>query len=71
MTTKEVCEKFGISRARLHVWRMGSRQMHKETEYAYGAKLIEGEDWYIKRLKIHYTDAGIEKIKSLLRKDGE
>jgi len=67
MTTKEVCEKFNISRARLHQWRRGETS-HGTTR---AAKLEKDVDWWWDDGKVYYSGVGCDTIKSLLRKDGE
>jgi len=57
MTTKQVCEKLGITRQLLFQWRTGYVSKRKSGKIKLTPQLIEGKDYFWVQGKLLYIDA--------------
>lgn len=61
-TSKQVIEKFNITKQRLHQLREGFWNKRNNTKYFIKPSLIEGRHWFWKQGKILYTLEGIRQL---------
>jgi hypothetical protein len=70
--TAQIEKMFNVTRSRLHQLRMGYRRKYtrgkKNYDYVKPPELIEGKDWYYKRMDIKFKQSAINKLKKIIKK---